>query len=82
MRVGDLLGGGTVSGQTPDSLGSLLELTLNGQHSIRLPDGSERTFLQDGDDVIMRGWCEGKGYRVGFGDVRGKILPAPSVSYS
>jgi fumarylacetoacetase len=81
MRVGDLLGGGTVSGQTPDSLGSLLELTLNAKRPIRFADGLERTFLEDGDEVVMRGWCQGNGYRIGFGDVRGKIVPAPSVSF-
>jgi fumarylacetoacetase len=75
MEVGDLLGSGTISGATPDSLGSLLELTWNGRVPIRV-EGGTRSFLQDGDSVTLRGWCEGA-YRVGFGTCAGKILPAP-----
>ncbi len=74
-RVGDLMGSGTISGATPDSLGSLLELTWNGKTSLSLADGSQRTFIQDGDEIIMRGWCQGDGYRVGFGVVSGEIIP-------
>ncbi|MEO6024998.1 MAG: fumarylacetoacetate hydrolase family protein, partial [Burkholderiales bacterium] len=74
-RVGDLMGSGTISGATPDSLGSLLELTWNGKTSFSLADGSQRTFIQDGDEIIMRGWCQGDGYRVGFGVVSGEIIP-------
>lgn len=76
VRVGDLMGSGTISGTTPDSYGSLLELTRNGAEPLTLADGSQRSFLQDGDDVIMTGYCQGDGYRVGFGTVSGKILPA------
>lgn len=76
VRVGDLMGSGTISGTTPDSYGSLLELTRNGAEPLTLADGSQRGFLQDGDDVIMTGYCQGDGYRVGFGTVSGKILPA------
>jgi fumarylacetoacetase len=75
-RVGDLMGSGTISGSTADSRGSLLELAWNGQKPLALPGGATRTFLEDGDEVIITGWCEGNGYRVGFGEVRGEILPA------
>lgn len=76
MRVGDLCGTGTISGPTEDSYGSLLELTWRGEKPIQLPNGEERKFLQDGDTLTMRGYCQGDGYRVGFGKVTGKILPA------
>jgi fumarylacetoacetase len=76
MRVGDLLGSGTISGPEPDSFGSLLELTWNGQKPLAVAGGSERSFLEDGDDVIITGWCQGDGYRVGFGSVTGQITPA------
>ncbi|WP_454737831.1 fumarylacetoacetase [Cupriavidus necator] len=76
VRVGDLMGSGTISGNTPDSYGSLLEMTRNGAEPVTLADGSRRGFLEDGDDVIMTGFCQGEGYRVGFGSVSGKILPA------
>lgn len=76
VRVGDLMGSGTISGTTPDSYGSMLELTRNGAEPVTLADGSQRAFLQDGDSVIMTGYCQGEGYRVGFGAVEGKILPA------
>lgn len=75
-RVGDLMASGTISGPAPDSYGSLLELAWNGQKPLVLPTGGKRTFLEDGDEVIMTGWCEGDGYRVGFGDVTGIVLPA------
>jgi fumarylacetoacetase len=78
MRAGDLLGTGTISGPTPDSYGSMLELSWRGTKPIKLPNGTERKFLQDGDTVVMRGHCQGDGYRVGFGEVRGTILPAKS----
>jgi fumarylacetoacetase len=74
-RVGDLMGSGTISGPTPDSRGSLLELAWNGQKPLALPGGATRSFLDDGDEVIITGWCQGDGYRVGFGEVRGRILP-------
>ena len=62
---------------TPDSYGSLLELTWRGTRPLPLPDGEQRTFLQDGDRVTLTGWCQGDGYRVGFGEATGKVLPAP-----
>jgi fumarylacetoacetase len=75
-RVGDLMASGTISGSTPDSLGSLLELAWNGTRPIEVAAGARRSFLEDGDEVIMTGWCQGDGYRVGFGEVRGTILPS------
>lgn len=76
MRVGDLCGTGTISGPAEDSYGSLLELTWRGEKPIQLSGNEQRTFLQDGDVVTIKGYCQGDGYRVGFGEVTGKILPA------
>jgi fumarylacetoacetase len=76
LEAGDLYASGTISGPTPDSLGSLLELAWRGTRPLPLPDGSERTFLLDGDTVIMRGYAEREGVRIGFGEVRGTVLPA------
>ncbi len=76
LRPGDLLASGTVSGPTPDSLGCLLELTWRGSRPLTLPSGEQRTFLQDGDRLSLTGWCQGDGYRVGFGEVTGSVLPA------
>jgi fumarylacetoacetase len=76
LRPGDLLASGTISGSTPDSYGSLLELAWRGTKPISLPDGEQRSFLQDGDRLTLTGWCQGDGYRVGFGTVTGKVLPA------
>ena len=75
-RVGDLMGSGTISGSQPDSFGSLLELTWNGQRPLTLADGSSRSFIEDGDTLTLTGGCQGEGYRVGFGEVSGTILPA------
>jgi len=75
-RVGDLMASGTISGPAPEAWGSLLELTWNGQKPLALPKGVQRSFLEDGDEVIMTGWCQGEGYRVGFGEVRGRIVAA------
>ncbi len=76
LRPGDLLASGTISGPTPDSYGSLLELAWRGSRPLSFPNGEQRSFLQDGDRVTMTGWCQGRGYRVGFGEVTGKVLPA------
>jgi fumarylacetoacetase len=77
LRPGDLLATGTVSGPTPDSVGSLLERTRRGAEPLQLPNGEQRRFLEDGDEVIFRAWCEREGYpRIGFGECRGMILPA------
>ena len=75
-RVGDLMGSGTISGPTPDSCGSLLEMTWNGTRPIKLEEGGERTFIEDGDELTLAGWCQGEGYRVGFGQCAGRILAA------
>ena len=80
VRVGDLMGSGTISGPTPDSCDSLLESTWNGQRPLALPSGDNRAFLQDGEEVVIRGWRQGDGYRVGFGTCSGKILPAPELA--
>jgi len=77
-RIGDLMGSGTISGATPDSYGSLLELTGNGTRPLKLPDGGERRFLEDDDEVVLTGWAQGKDYRVGFGEVRGRVVSARS----
>jgi fumarylacetoacetase len=76
LRPGDLLASGTISGPTPDSYGSLLELAWKGTKPLTLPSGEQRSYLQDGDRVTMSGWCQGDGFRIGFGEVTGKILPA------
>ncbi|RXG84449.1 fumarylacetoacetase [Bradyrhizobium zhanjiangense] len=76
MNVGDLLGSGTISGPEKDQRGSLLEISWNGTEPVELPGGIKRSFLEDGDSLVMRGWCQGKGYRVGFGEVEGTILAA------
>ena len=76
MNTGDLLASGTISGQEKDSFGSLIELTWGGKNPIKLANGEERKFLQDGDSAIIKGFCQGDGYRVGFGEVRATILPA------
>ncbi|HLF27955.1 MAG TPA: fumarylacetoacetase [Anaerolineae bacterium] len=76
MCPGDLLASGTISGPDPASYGSLLELAWQGTRPIELPNGERRVSLLDGDRVTLIGWCQGDGYRVGFGEVTGRILPA------
>ena len=77
LRPGDLLASGTVSGPGEDERGSLLELTWRGSKPLRLPTGEERRFLNDGDEVILRGFCEREGrVRIGFGECRGIVMPA------
>lgn len=76
VRCGDLMGSGTISGPTPDSYGSMLELAWKGTKPLPMNDGSERKFIQDGDTVIMRGFSSKDGVRIGFGEVTGKVLPA------
>lgn len=73
LRCGDLIASGTISGEDKDSFGSLLELTENGKRPIDLVGGDTRRFLEDGDEVVITGSCEGRGIRVGFGEVRGKV---------
>ncbi len=76
IRCGDLLGSGTISGKSEDSFGSMLELTWRGTKPLRVKDGSERKFINDGDSVIMRGHSELNGVRIGFGELKSKLLPA------
>jgi fumarylacetoacetase len=76
INVGDMYASGTLSGSAPDSFGSMLELAWNGTKPLKLPDGTTRTFLEDGDTVIMRGFNETNGIRVGFGEVSVPILPS------
>ena len=76
LRTGDLLASGTISGDERESFGSLLELAWGGKNPIELPNGEKRTFLEDGDTVIMTGYAQGDGFRVGFGEVRGTIVAA------
>eukprot|EP00871_Galdieria_phlegrea_P001443 jgi/Galph1/229/GphlegSOOS_G4993.1 len=82
MRPGDLLASGTISGKTPNSFGSLMELTWKGTKPLRMEaTQEERKFLQDGDEVIICGHCEKENIRIGFGECRGTILPAKPLKY-
>jgi len=76
LQPGDLLASGTISGESEESRGCMLELTWRGANPLTLPNGETRKWLDDGDTLAISGWCEGDGYRVGFGEVSGKILPA------
>ncbi len=76
IKPGDMMASGTISGPTPESYGSMLELSWKGTKPLKLADGSERKFINDNDTVIMRGYAEKNGVRIGFGEVRGKVLPA------
>ena len=76
-RPGDLYASGTISGSAPHSQGSLIELAWNGERPIALADGEKRTFLEDGDEIVLRGWCEKRGARrIGFGSASGRVVPA------
>ena len=77
LRPGDLLASGTVSGAEPSARGCLLEITRGGADPILLPDGTKRSFLEDGDEVILQAFCERPGaVRIGFGECRGVVIPA------
>ena len=76
LRTGDMLASGTISGSEKNSRGSMLELTWGWSEPIKLSSGEERIALEDGDTVLLKGWCQGKGYRVGFGNCTGKLLPS------
>lgn len=81
LQPGDLLGSGTLSGPTLDQAGALIELTTGGKNPLTLPNGESRTFLEDGDAIVIRGWCEKDGAaRIGFGECVGAVLPARSLS--
>lgn len=82
LQVGDLMGSGTISGPTPDSYGSLLELTWNTTKPLTLSNGEQRSFLADGDTLIMKGYCQKDGLRIGFGEVSGKVLPAIEFNFA
>lgn len=80
LQSGDLLGSGTISGPTTTEAGALIELTAAGKTPVALGNGEARSFLEDGDAVVMKGWCERPGFaRIGFGENRGEILPARTV---
>ena len=81
VEVGDMMGSGTISGPTPDSYGSMLEIAWNATKLVTLKGGETRSFIEDGDTVIMKGYSEKDGIRVGFGEVRGKVLPALSFDF-
>jgi fumarylacetoacetase len=82
MRSGDLLGTGTVSGATDDSFGCLLEITRRGEHPLQLPNGESRIFLEDGDEITMRGYCEREGTaRIGFGSCSGTVRSGTPARY-
>jgi len=70
-----MMGSGTISGTSPDSLGSMIEITWGGTKPIKLNDGTERKFLNDGDTVTIKGYCKNNGVRIGFGEVTSKLLP-------
>lgn len=76
IQVGDLYASGTISGPSPGSYGSMLELSWNGQKPMKMPNGTDRRFIEDGDTVIMRAQAEKDGVRIGFGECKGEILPA------
>ena len=78
VRAGDLFGSGTISGSVRESYGCLLELTWGGSQPFELADATMRTYLEDGDEVVMRGWCKGTSdkVRIGFGELSGRIVPA------
>jgi fumarylacetoacetase len=82
VQVGDLMGSGTISGPTADSYGSLLEITWNATKPITLANGEERTFIQDGDTITIKGYCEKDGLRIGFGEVGAKVLPAIDFNFA
>ena len=82
MRVGDLIGTGTISGPERGSRGSLLELSWGGKEPLELAQGGTRSFIEDGDRLTLRGMAQGDGYRIGFGDCAGKVLPALEDPYA
>lgn len=79
VRSGDMMGSGTISGPSKDSYGSMLELTWRGQNPLKLSDGTTRKFIQDGDTVILRGYCKNDKVRIGFGECAGTVIPAREV---
>jgi len=78
-QTGDLLASGTISGEDQNSRACMLELTELGKKPLELNSVETRTFLEDGDEVTLRGYCQGDGYRIGFGEVTTKVLPAKNL---
>ncbi|MCL4117774.1 UNVERIFIED_CONTAM: hypothetical protein GTU68_045107 [Idotea baltica] len=76
INAGDMLASGTISGPTPDSYGSMIELSWKGTKPLTMKDGTERKFIADNDTIIMRGYCQNNDVRIGFGEVNNKVLPA------
>ena len=76
IRCGDMLASGTISGPSPESYGSMLEISWRGTKPVAMPDGTERKFILDGDTVTLRGHAEKDGVRIGFGEASNKVLPA------
>lgn len=76
INCGDMMASGTISGTTPSSFGSMLELAWKGTKPLKMKDGTERKFIADGDTVIMRGYCKNNEIKIGFGEVKTKVLPA------
>jgi fumarylacetoacetase len=76
LQPGDLLASGTISGPTEESRGCMLELTWRGANPLTLPNGETRKWLEDGDSLTITGWAQGDGYRIGFGEVTGRVMPA------
>ncbi|GIV27600.1 MAG: hypothetical protein KatS3mg027_1414 [Bacteroidia bacterium] len=81
VNVGDLMASGTISGPDPHEFGSMLELTWKGTKPLKLNNGEERKFLQDGDTIIIKGFAEKNGIRVGFGTCEATILPAKTLTF-
>jgi len=81
INSGDMMGSGTISGPTPDSYGSMLELSWGGKNTIPMKDGSERKFINDNDTVIIKGYCENNEVRIGFGECSSKLLPAVELKH-
>ena len=82
MRVGDLLGSGTISGPNKENRGALLELSWGGKEPLTLETGESRSFIEDGDTLGLHGAARGNGYTIGFGDCMGKVLPALTDPYA
>ncbi|MDA8596206.1 fumarylacetoacetate hydrolase family protein, partial [Flavobacteriaceae bacterium] len=74
VRAGDMMGSGTISGPKPENYGSMLELTWKGSKPLKMVDGSERKFINDGDTVILRGYCSNDQIRIGFGECSSKLV--------
>ncbi|MFK7808348.1 MAG: fumarylacetoacetase [Saprospiraceae bacterium] len=81
VNVGDMCASGTISGKTPDSYGSMLEISWQGTKSVAMPDGTERKFIKDGDTVSIHGFSSADGVRIGFGEASGKVLPAKEDNF-